>query len=223
MKRTIKSYVLRAGRMTKRQQEGWANSYPKLSLPLDSGVWDFTTLFDRTAPTVLEIGFGMGQSLCQMAKANPDTNYIGIEVHQAGVGALAADIAELQLSNIRLVCHDAVITLESSIADGSLSGVQIFFPDPWHKKKHHKRRLIQDTFVTLLVQKLAPGGFIHCATDWQDYADWILEILQGNSALVNQSETGGFVQRPQQRPLTKFEQRGHRLGHGVWDSIFVKQ
>jgi tRNA (guanine-N7-)-methyltransferase len=158
-----------------------------------------------------------------MARENPHLDYIGIEVHQAGVGSLVADIHEHQVQNIKVVSHDAVEVFQSQLADHSLAGIQIFFPDPWHKKRHHKRRLIQPEFIHLLATKLKPGGFIHCATDWQDYAEHILEVLSNERTLINQQQEGGYAPRPESRPLTKFEQRGERLGHGVWDLIFIKQ
>lgn len=219
--RTIKSYVLRAGRMTVRQQQGWQEYYPRYSLPVDRGLWDFRKLFGNAAPTILEIGFGMGQSLAQMAQSQADTNFIGVEVHQAGVGALAADIAELELTNLRVVAFDAVAILRDCIADASLAGVQIYFPDPWPKKKHHKRRLIQPELVQLLVKKIKPGGTLHCATDWEEYAEYMLQVLKQVSSLKNTSFIDTYVPRPNSRPLTKFEQRGQRLGHGIWDLLFT--
>lgn len=222
MKRTIKSYVLRAGRMTTRQQQGWDTHYPQYALTKEQGPWNYAEIFGRTAPTVIEIGFGMGQSLCAMARENPQINYIGIEVHQAGIGALSADIAEQDLKNIRLISGDAVGLLHECVPDGSLQGIQIFFPDPWPKKKHHKRRLIQPSFVQLLVQKLSNEGWLHCATDWQDYAEHILSVLNAEPSLHNTSVEETYVERPETRPLTKFEQRGQRLGHGVWDLVYIK-
>lgn len=223
MQRRIKSYVLRAGRVSNRQRQGldlWLQNY---ELTVSGTPWDLTKEFARTADTVIEIGFGMGASLLTMAKNNPEQNYIGVEVHLAGVGSLAADLHEHQISNVRIVVHDAVEVLRTQFLDNSLSGIQIFFPDPWHKKRHHKRRLIQKEFIQLLAQKLKPGGFIHCATDWQDYAEYMLEILSTEPSLQNTQDDGGFSPRPLSRPLTKFEQRGQRLGHGVWDLIFTKR
>ncbi|STY30470.1 tRNA (m7G46) methyltransferase, SAM-dependent [Legionella wadsworthii] len=223
MQRRIKSYVLRAGRVSNRQRQGldlWLQNY---ELTVNGTPWDLTKEFDHTADTVIEIGFGMGASLLTMAKNNPEKNYIGVEVHLAGVGSLAADLHEYQLSNVRIVVHDAVEVLRTQFLDNSLAGVQIFFPDPWHKKRHHKRRLIQKEFIQLLAQKLKPGGFIHCATDWQDYAEYMLAILSTEPSLQNTQNDGGFSPRPLSRPLTKFEQRGQRLGHGVWDLIFIKR
>ncbi|HHI9464306.1 TPA: tRNA (guanosine(46)-N7)-methyltransferase TrmB [Legionella anisa] len=222
MQRKIKSYVLRAGRVSNRQRQGldlWLKNY---ELTVDGSPWDLSEEFIRTADTVVEIGFGMGASLLAMAKNNPGLNYIGIEVHQAGVGSLAADLHEYQLSNVRIVAHDAVEVFRTQLLDSSLAGVQIFFPDPWHKKRHHKRRLIQKEFIQLLTKKIKPGGFIHCATDWQDYAEHILEVLSTEPTLKNTQKEGGYSPRPLSRPLTKFEQRGERLGHGVWDLIFTK-
>lgn len=222
MHRRIKSYVLRAGRVSNRQQQGldlWIKDY---ELVLQDSPWNLAEKFGRTADTIAEIGFGMGTSLLTMAQNNPELNYIGIEVHQAGVGSLAADLHDYQVSNVRIVAHDAVEVFRTQLADNSLAGVQVFFPDPWHKKRHHKRRLIQTEFIQLLTQKIKSGGFIHCATDWQEYAEHMLEVLSAESALHNAQATGGYSPKPQSRPLTKFEQRGERLGHGVWDLIFIK-
>jgi tRNA (guanine-N7-)-methyltransferase len=222
MHRKIKSYVLRAGRVSNRQQQGldlWLKDY---ELSLDTSPWIYPEVFGRLSEVIVEIGFGMGSSLLTMAQENPHLDYIGIEVHQAGVGSLVADIYDHQVNNIRVVSHDAVDIFQNQLAANSLAGVQIFFPDPWHKKRHHKRRLIQADFINLLVKKIKPGGFIHCATDWQDYAEHILEVLKNESMLANQNPDGGYVPKPESRPLTKFEQRGERLGHGVWDLIFKK-
>ncbi|TAL60833.1 MAG: tRNA (guanosine(46)-N7)-methyltransferase TrmB [Legionella sp.] len=223
MQRMIKSYVLRAGRVSNRQQQGlelWLKDY---QLTLGATPWSLKAAFDREADTVAEIGFGMGHSLFTMAKNQPELNYVGIEVHQAGVGSLVADLHEHQLKNVRVVAHDAVEVFRTQLADNSLAGVQIFFPDPWHKKRHHKRRLIQKEFIQLLVQKIRPGGFVHCATDWQDYAEHILDVLNDEPHLLNTQTDGGYSPKPASRPLTKFEQRGERLGHGVWDMIFIKK
>lgn len=223
MRRTIKSYVLRTGRVSNRQQQGldiWLKDY---QLTLSDTPWCLETVFGRTGDTVVEIGFGMGTSLLTMAQNAPDINYIGIEVHQAGVGSLVADLHDHQVSNVRIVAHDAVEVFRTQFKDNSLLGVQIFFPDPWHKKRHHKRRLIQSEFIQLLTKKIKKGGFIHCATDWQEYAEHILDVLSNESMLQNQRVEGGYSPKPVQRPLTKFEQRGERLGHGVWDVIFIKK
>lgn len=222
MHRRIKSYVLRAGRVSNRQQQGldlWIKDY---QLAMSGSWWNLAEEFGRDADTVVEIGFGMGTSLLTMAQNNPQLNYLGIEVHQAGVGSLAADLHDHGVSNVRIVAHDAVEAFRSQLADNSLAGVQIFFPDPWHKKRHHKRRLIQTEFIQLLTQKIKPGGFLHCATDWQEYAEHILAVLAAEPALHNSQANGGYSPKPESRPLTKFEQRGERLGHGVWDLIFIK-
>ncbi|WP_115711264.1 tRNA (guanosine(46)-N7)-methyltransferase TrmB [Legionella sainthelensi] len=222
MQRKIKSYVLRAGRVSNRQCQGldlWLKDY---ELTVSGSPWDLDKEFTRSADTIVEIGFGMGASLLTMAKNNPELNYIGIEVHRAGVGSLAADLHEHKLTNVRIVSHDAVEVFHTQLLDNSLAGVQIFFPDPWHKKRHHKRRLIQPAFIQLLVQKIRPGGFIHCATDWQEYAEHMLHVLSMEQALRNLQNDGGYSPRPISRPLTKFENRGERLGHGVWDLVFTK-
>jgi tRNA (guanine-N7-)-methyltransferase len=223
MHRAIKSFVIRAGRVSPRQQQGLDLWFKEYELAIGDTPWAFEALFNRKADTVVEIGFGMGQSLLAMGITNPDLNYIGIEVHKAGVGSLAADLHDNQLTNVRLVAHDAVDIFQNQIVDNSLAGVQIFFPDPWHKKRHNKRRLIQPNFLELLAKKLQPGGFIHCATDWQDYAEHMLSVLSAEPSLTNQQVEGGYSPRPETRPLTKFERRGERLGHGVWDLIFVKK
>lgn len=223
MHRKIKSYVLRAGRISNRQQQGldlWLKDY---ELPMRDSPWNMSDEFKRNADTVVEIGFGMGTSLFTMAQNNPDLNYLGIEVHRAGVGSLVADLHDNQLENVRVVAHDAVEVFQNHLEENSLAGVQIFFPDPWHKKRHHKRRLIQPEFIQLLVSKIRKGGFIHCATDWQEYAEHILDVLSAEPALVNSQADGGYSPKPDSRPLTKFEHRGERLGHGVWDLIFIKK
>jgi tRNA (guanine-N7-)-methyltransferase len=223
MHRRIKSYVLRAGRVSSRQQQGlecWLSEY---QLSLGAAPWCLDTEFGRRAETVVEIGFGMGSSLLTMALEHPHINYIGIEVHQAGVGSLAADLHDKGLGNVKIVAEDAVTVFQSQFNDHALDGVQIFFPDPWHKKRHHKRRLIQPDLVQLLAQKVKKNGFIHCATDWQDYAEQMLAVFSAEPSLSNQQESGGYSPRPATRPCTKFEQRGARLGHGVWDLIFIKK
>lgn len=222
MHRTIKSYVLRAGRVSNRQQQGLDLWLPKYELTLGEQPWSLEQAFGRIADTVVEIGFGMGTSLATMAKNNPHINYLGIEVHRAGVGSLVADLHDEAINNVRIVAHDAVEVFRTQLQDNALAGVQIFFPDPWHKKRHHKRRLIQPEFISLLAQKIRPGGFIHCATDWQEYAEHILEVLTKNTSLHNQQNSGGYAPKPESRPLTKFELRGERLGHGVWDLMFIK-
>lgn len=222
MQRTIKSYVLRAGRMSPRQQMGLEQWLPQYLLPAPPVCWNFAECFGRTADVVVEIGFGMGASLIAMAQAEPAVNFVGIEVHRAGIGAITADLHELQLKNVRIAPYDAVEVFNYSIADATLAGIQIFFPDPWPKKRHQKRRLVQPKFIHQLTQKIKRGGYIHCATDWQDYAEQMHAILSTETQLTNQDPAGGYVTRPERRPLTKFEQRGHRLGHGVWDLMFLR-
>jgi tRNA (guanine-N7-)-methyltransferase len=214
----IRSYVLRAGRIGPGQQRALAELGPRFLLPFAARPLDVRATFGRDAPTVLEIGFGMGDATAQIAAAMPGTDFIGIEVHEPGVGALLKRIGELELTNLRLIRHDAVQVLEQMIAPGSLAGVHIYFPDPWHKKRHHKRRLIQPPWVARLVTRIAPGGYLHCATDWQPYARQMLEVLSAEPALANSAQ--GFAPRPDWRPLTKFEARGLKLGHGVWDLLF---
>ncbi len=222
MQQKIKSYVLRAGRMSPRQQEGYEQHLPDFCLPPPGERWDLVQAFSRSAPLIVEIGFGMGASLLAMAEAHPQINYIGIEVHRAGLGRLAADLHDHQINNVRIAPYDAVEVLNTCVEAGSLSGVQIFFPDPWPKKRHHKRRLIQTEFISHVLTRLKPGGFIHCATDWEAYAQHMLSVLSSIPGLENDSETHDYVPRPTIRPLTKFEQRGQNLGHGVWDLMFKR-
>ena len=219
--RTIRSFVMRAGRTTEGQARALADLGPRFVLPFQPQVLNFEQTFGRRAPVVLEIGFGMGDATAQIAQTLPDTDFIGCEVHEPGVGALLKQIGERGLNNLRLVRHDAVEVLEQMIEPASLAGIHIFFPDPWHKKRHHKRRLIQAPFVAQLVTRLAPGGYLHCATDWEPYAQQMLEVLGAEPALVNTAE--GYAEKPAYRPLTKFENRGLRLGHGVWDLVFHKR
>jgi tRNA (guanine-N7-)-methyltransferase len=220
-RRTVRSYVLRGGRMGTGQQRALAELGPRFVLPFQETPLDFAAVFGRQAPTVLEIGFGMGDATAQIAAALPEMNFIGVEVHEAGVGALLKRIGEQQLTNLRLVRHDAVEVLAKMIAPNALAGVHLFFPDPWHKKRHHKRRLIQGPFVQKLVTRIAPGGYLHCATDWQPYAEQMLEVLTAEPALVNTAQ--GYAQKPAYRPLTKFEARGLKLGHGVRDIVFKRR
>ncbi len=220
-RRAIRSYVLRAGRMGSGQVRALAELGPRFVLPFAAAPIDAGAVFGRCAPLVVEVGFGMGQATASIAAARPETDFIGIEVHPPGVGALLQRIDEASLSNLRLVQHDAVAVLEAMIAPDSLAAVQVFFPDPWHKKKHHKRRLIQAGFVSLVASRLAPGGTLHCATDWQPYAEQMLAVLSAEPGLANTCE--GYAPRPPIRPLTKFEQRGLTLGHGVWDLVFTRR
>lgn len=220
-RRTIRSYVVRAGRMGTGQQRALSELAPRYVLPYTAQPADFATVFGRRAPLVIEIGFGMGDATAQIAAARPDTDFLGIEVHPPGVGALLQRIEERGLGNVRIVQHDAVEVLEHMVAPASLAGLHVFFPDPWHKKRHHKRRLIQGPFVVLLASRLAPGAYLHCATDWQPYAEQMLEVLSAEPTLRNRFD--GYAPRPDYRPLTKFENRGLKLGHGVWDLVFERR
>lgn len=220
--RTIKSFVLRTGRVSSRQQQALDHWLIDYLLPEPKEPWNMTAVFGREADTVVEIGFGMGASLLDMAIQSPAQNFIGIEVHQAGIGSLAASLHDKQIENVRIAPFDAVEVFQTGVVDHTLAGVQIFFPDPWPKKKHQKRRLIQPDFIHLLAQKVKVGGFIHCATDWEDYAFYMHQVLSAEPLLCNQQKEGGFSPRPDARPITKFEQRGQRLGHGVWDLIFFR-
>ena len=193
---------------------------PQFVLPYAPQRADFAAAFGRSAPLVLEIGFGMGAATAAIAAARPEVDFIGAEVHTPGVGALLKQIGEKEIANLRIVQHDAVEVLEHMVAPGSLAGVHVFFPDPWHKLKHNKRRLIQPAFVRHLVTRIAPGGTLHCATDWQPYAEQMLEVLSAEPALRNTAD--GYAPRPAYRPLTKFEHRGLKLGHGVWDLVFTR-
>ena len=220
--RPIRSFVKRQGRMTQGQSRALSECLPDYGVGLDSGEINFEVLFGRSAPNILEIGFGMGQSLVEQAEKQPECNFLGIEVHLPGVGSLLNSMQAKGLDNLRVSCDDAVEVIRQQITPESVHGVQVFFPDPWHKKRHHKRRLIQPDFVRLLSSRLTPGGFLHLATDWQPYAEHMLEVLQAEPSLVNTSETDDYVPRPESRPETKFEKRGHRLGHGVWDLFFIR-
>jgi tRNA (guanine-N7-)-methyltransferase len=221
--RKIRSFVLREGRLTKGQQHALDTYWPDYGLTYQTTAYDLTAVFGRNSATVLEIGFGMGKSLVQMAKAAPEKNFIGIEVHRPGVGACLSEAVAQQVKNLKVFEHDAVEILEHSIADNSVDTVQLFFPDPWHKKRHHKRRIVQAEFVQLLRRKLKPGGVFHMATDWENYAEHMLQVMLSADGFSNVSADNTYVARPEHRPLTKFEQRGQRLGHGVWDLMFKKE
>lgn len=221
--RRIRSFVMRAGRMTEGQQKGWDQGWPRFGLSPDDGPLDWEGEFGTAGPRILEIGFGMGDSLFEMACAEPDSHFVGIEVHRPGVGRLLSRLLEAERDNVRVYADDAVPILERCIAPGSLDRLQIYFPDPWHKKRHHKRRLIQTGFVTMALQRLAPGGCLHLATDWEPYAEHMLEVLEGIDALENAAGKGCWAERPEWRPETKFERRGARLGHGVWDLIYRRK
>jgi len=216
--RPIRSFVLRQGRMSNAQTRALETLLPRWGIPYRESLLDLDTAFGRSAPKILEIGFGMGDSTAAIAAAHPQNDYLGIEVHGPGVGSLLNQIEALSLSNLRVIQHDAVEVLKHMIAPASLDGVHIFFPDPWHKKKHHKRRLIQPELVALLCEKLKPGGYLHAATDWQEYAEHILSVLAAEPKLANSA--ADYAPKPDYRPLTKFEQRGIKLGHGVWDIVF---
>ena len=214
----IRSYVLRAGRVGSGQARALAEIGPQYMLQYQPAMLDLDAVFDRQAPRFLEIGFGMGEGLAETAAAHTENDYLGVEVHTPGVGALLKQIGERGLTNVRIIQHDAVEVLTNMLAPDSLTGVHIFFPDPWHKKRHHKRRLIQSPLVRLLASRIRPGGYIHLATDWQDYAEQMLAVLTAEPLLQN--TVPDYAPRPDTRPLTKFEQRGIRLGHAVWDLVF---
>ncbi|WP_310607437.1 tRNA (guanosine(46)-N7)-methyltransferase TrmB [Buttiauxella brennerae] len=220
--RRIRSFVRRQGRLTKGQEFALENYWPVMGVEYETAPVDFTALFGREAPVTLEIGFGMGTSLVAMAQANPQQNFLGIEVHSPGVGACLATAHEEGVENLRVMCHDAVEVLEKMIPDNSLNMVQLFFPDPWHKARHNKRRIVQVPFAELVKSKLKLGGVFHMATDWEPYAEHMLEVMSSIDGYKNQSESNDYVPRPDSRPVTKFEQRGHRLGHGVWDLMFER-
>ena len=217
----IRSFVVRPGRMGPGQARALAELGPRFVLPYTSELTDFAAAFGRQAPLVLEIGFGMGDATAKIATARPETDFLGIEVHPPGVGALLKRIGEAALTNLRIVQHDAVEVLEHMVAPASLAGAHLFFPDPWHKARHHKRRLVQPAFVRLLASCLRPGATLHCATDWEAYAVQMLAVLSAEPSLGNTAS--GFAARPALRPLTKFENRGLGLGHGVWDLVFEKR
>ncbi len=219
--RPLRSFVLRAGRLGSGQARALTELGPRYLLPYQPAVADWDAAFGRQAPRVLEIGFGMGQATAAIAAARPDLDFIGVEVHQPGVGALLREIGARGLTNIRILQHDAVQVLQQMVLPASLAGVHVYFPDPWHKKRHHKRRLIQPPLVDLLASRLQPGGWLHCATDWDDYAQQMLQVLGDCPALANTA--AGFAPRPAMRPLTKFEARGLKLGHGVWDLLFTRR
>jgi tRNA (guanine-N7-)-methyltransferase len=219
--RRIRSFVTRAGRLSNAQAKAIESLGPRFCIPYAKEETDFSTAFGRTAPLILEIGFGMGDTTAAIAAGMPDKDFIGVEVHTPGVGSLLKLIGEQQLSNLRIIQHDAVEVVTNMVRPASLAGVHVFFPDPWHKARHNKRRLIQPPFVELLASRIAPGGYLHCATDWQDYAEQMLQVLGESAALENTAEA--YAPRPEYRPVTKFENRGLRLGHGVWDLVFRKK
>ena len=219
--RKIRSFVRREGRITAGQQRALQDLWPRYGLAADAPL-DLVTIFGRSAPCTLEIGFGNGDALATMAEQQLDTDFIGIEVHRPGVGRLLQQLAERELSNVRIMREDAVQILNSCFPDNSLDRLLLFFPDPWHKKRHHKRRIVQPGFVELLARKIKPGGYLHMATDWEDYARHMLKVMGQSAAFSNCAGTGNYSQRPDYRPVTKFEQRGQRLGHGVWDLLYKR-
>ena len=216
----IRSFVTRAGRLSTAQARAITTLGPDFCLPYIKQPLDIDAAFKRSAPTIFEIGFGMGETSAHIAAQMPEKNFIGVEVHTPGVGSLLKRIGEQQLSNLRIIQHDAVEVLSHIIAPDTLAGAHVFFPDPWHKARHNKRRLLQLPLGSLLASRIAPGGYLHCATDWQDYAEQMLQVLSTEPMLKNTAET--YAPRPAYRPVTKFEQRGLKLGHGVWDLVFER-
>jgi tRNA (guanine-N7-)-methyltransferase len=220
-RRPIRSYVLRQGRVTDAQRRACAALLPRYGIPYAETALDLNRVFGRAAPKILEIGFGMGETTARIAASHPQNDYLGIEVHTPGVGGLLLRVAELALANVRVIQHDAVDVIERMIAPASLDGVHVYFPDPWPKKRHHKRRLIQPPFASLLASRMKPGAYLHVATDWEDYAQQVLDVLAAEPLLVNAAD--GFAPRPEWRPQTKFEARGLKLGHRVWDLLFLRK
>lgn len=220
--KSIRSFVIRAGRITLGQKNAFELWWPKYGLSLSKGALDIEPCFGRKAPLVLEIGFGMGESLFTMAQQESDKNFIGIEVHPPGVGRLINTAGKEGVENLRVYMADANDVLEDCIADGSVDRLQVYFPDPWHKKKHNKRRMIQPDFVQRARAKLAIGGVFHLATDWENYAEQMLEVMSATPGFKNLAPGGSYSERPEYRPTTKFEKRGERLGHGVWDLLFTR-
>jgi tRNA (guanine-N7-)-methyltransferase len=221
-RRTIKSYVLRQGRLTRGQQQALEKLWPVYGIDFEAKQLDLDTLFKRSAAIILEVGFGNGDSLFQQALSNPNNDYIGIEVHRPGVGHLLHLAGDAGITNLRVINHDAVEVLQQQLPDHSLDCVQLFFPDPWHKKRHHKRRIVKAEFIQLVYQKLKPGGLFHLATDWQDYAEHMLAEMEQADGFSNTAGKGNYAENTG-RPPTKFEHRGRRLGHGVWDLVFRKE
>lgn len=221
IRRPIRSFVLRQGRVSNAQQRAYDTLLPRLGIPYAPQRLDLEVAFGRSAPKVLEIGCGMGETTAAIAAQHPEIDYLGVEVHTPGVGSLLKALDERSLTNVRIVQHDAVEVVENMIAPAVLSGVHIFFPDPWPKKRHHKRRLLQPPFVGLLATRIKPGAYLHLATDWLEYADHILRVLSNEPLLENTAPD--YAPRPEYRPLTKFEHRGIRLGHGVWDLVFERR
>ncbi len=216
----IKSFVSQRAHMTPSQKDAYDRLMPVWGIQYEPTPLDLESVYQRQAPTILEIGFGMGETTLKIAQNRPDDNFLGVEVFPSGVGALLKRIEEHQTDTIRIIQHDAVEVVRDMILPATLAGVHIYFPDPWHKKRHHKRRLIKPPFIELLASRLAPGAYIHCATDWENYAEQMLEVLSSCPLLSNKFD--GYAPRPDYRPQTKFETRGLQLGHGVWDLIFTR-
>ncbi|MEN8175091.1 MAG: tRNA (guanosine(46)-N7)-methyltransferase TrmB [Pseudomonadota bacterium] len=220
--RPIRSYVLRQGRLTTGQRRAFATLWSRFGIDFTPGTpLDPQHLFGNRRPVWLEIGFGNGDSLASLAEHHPEINFLGIEVHRPGAGHLLLRIEELGLANLRVLSHDAVEVVEA-LPEASLDRIMLFFPDPWHKKKHHKRRILQPDFVDQLSRVIGPGGVFHAATDWEDYAHHMMAVLSQSTRFVNTCGSRQYAPRPEERPLTRFEQRGHRLGHGVWDLVFER-
>ena len=222
-KRTIRSFVLRAGRMTEAQDKAYQTLWDEYGLVCQHQRLDLRETFGRNAPVVFEIGFGMGDSLLSQALNEPDRDFVGVEVHKPGVGRLMNEAKKIGVTNLRILCEDAVDVLSDGLGPQSLEGVQIYFPDPWHKKRHHKRRLVQLQLINLIAHRVRLGGFCHLATDWAPYAEWMVEMFSQTATWQNTSENGDFVPRPARRPVTKFETRGERLGHEVFDLVYERK
>lgn len=220
--RKIRSFVRREGRLTKGQEQAMNDCWPTMGIDFEEKQLNWTEVFGNDNPVVLEIGFGMGASLVEMAKNAPEKNFIGIEVHSPGVGACLMAARDAGITNLRVMCHDAVEVFEHMLPIASLETVQLFFPDPWHKARHHKRRIVQPAFVQMLRDKLKIGGIFHMATDWENYAEHMVEVMDVAPGYKNIAVDGPYIPRPEERPLTKFEARGHRLGHSVWDMKYVR-
>lgn len=221
--RAVRSYVLRAGRVTEGQKRALEQLWPEFGIETGEKRLDFAELFGNGHPVIMEIGFGNGEATWQMARAHPEENYLGVEVHKPGVGRLLLKIEEHELVNVRIACDDAVEILRHQVGDDTLDGVRIYFPDPWPKKRHNKRRIIQAPFIELLARKMREGGILHLATDWEPYAEFMLEVMQSSKAFENLSSANGYCTKPDWRPLTKYESRGERLGHKVSDLLFRRR
>ena len=219
-RRSVRSYVLRAGRVTEGQQRALDELWPVFGVEEGEYPLDFRGLFGNANPVIMEIGFGNGEATWRMAKAHPEENYLGVEVHRPGVGRLLLNVEEQGIDNVRIACTDAVELLRHRVPDASLEGIRIYFPDPWPKKRHHKRRIVQPAFITLAARKMRAGGILHLATDWEPYAEFMLEVMQGSAEFENLSPSGGYCAKPEWRPPTKYEQRGERLGHRVSDLVY---